>query len=98
MPPPPRLERQITEYKWEMAEEFMRKTPLLKEHTVYETRNDIYKVIRRNGYLVRKHGTEWCGTCGEIDIRYPEYRKTYDTDGFFCAKCIRYGLLPKNLK
>jgi hypothetical protein len=91
MPPPPRLERQLTEYKWEIAEDFMRQNPELREHTIYRTQTDLYKVIRRNGYLIRKHGTECCGRCGNVDIRYPEHRMVYDMVGFICKKCISQG-------
>lgn len=90
-PPPIRLERQITEYKWEMAEEFMRQNPDLTEHTVYQIRDTIYKVIRRNGYLIRKQSSEHCLRCGTVDIRYPEDRTVYDMIGFICKKCISQG-------
>lgn len=88
VPPPPKLERQITEFKWEMAEEYMLHHPELTEYTVYQIRDTIYKIIRRGGYLIRKQSSEHCVQCGTVDIRYPEHREVYDTRGFVCGKCL----------
>ena len=90
-PPPPKLERQITLFKWEIAEEYMRNHPELTECVVYQIRDIIYKIIRRDGQLLRRQSSEHCLRCGTVDIRYPEDQTVYELVGFICKKCISQG-------
>lgn len=54
LPPPTDLSRQLTESKWEAAEELLREKPLLKECVVeIETERYIYKLVRDGMRVVR---------------------------------------------
>lgn len=88
LPLPPKLERQLTESKWESAEEHMQQHPEKTETFVARIHHHIYKVLRRGDSLLRIHGDEACVACGHSDIRYPEHHAIYKTRGFMCAKCI----------
>lgn len=54
LPPPSDLSRQLTESKWEAAEELLREKPLLKECIVeIETDRYVYKLVRKGMRVVR---------------------------------------------
>lgn len=88
LPPPPKLERQLTESKWESAEDYLKEHPEKTEVLAAQSRNHIYKVVRRGDVLVRVHNDEVCVFCGRSDIRYPEHQGLYHAHGFMCGKCI----------
>lgn len=88
LPPPPKLERQLTESKWEYGEESLRDKQEDGEVLVGQSPGHIFKVLRRGKDILRVHGDEVCA-CGRVDIRYPEYAHIYKAGVFACAKCIR---------
>lgn len=85
LPVPPKLERQLTESKWEDGELALQTRPERTEMTVGLAQGHIYKVVRSNGKILRIHGDETCVRCGRLDIRYPD--RVYDGDIFVCGKC-----------
>lgn len=87
LPPPPKLERQLTESKWEDAEETMKKDPSRKEMVVSRSGHHTYKVVREGNSILRLYGNEWCLQCSRYDVRYPQYVKVYSVCGFLCGKC-----------
>lgn len=85
LPPPLKLERQLTGGKWESGEEHLVQHPEQTEALVAESGPHVYKVLRRDDKFLRVHGDELCTVCGRNDIRYPEHAYT---NGFRCGKCI----------
>lgn len=88
LPLPPKLERQLTESKWEYGERCLQNNCGQREITVGQCPGHIYKVVRRGEEILRVHGDEVCA-CGRVDIRYPEHANIYAAGTFVCAKCIR---------
>lgn len=83
------LERQITNEKWEQAEQTLRENPRMFETTVYIIPgHHVYKVIRWETGFMRLHGTERCKKCKEVDVRYPHLVKVYEQHGFLCKECM----------
>ena len=92
MPPePPRLERQINEVYWELAEELLQQDPALQEVKVQHIPGKYIYVACRDseGRIRRVSSTEVCKICDEVDIRREMYGTLYDRLGqFVCEKCL----------
>lgn len=92
MPPePPRLERQINEVYWEIAEDLLHRDPALQEVKVEHIPGKYIYIVRRDieGRIRRISSTEVCKLCDEVDIRREEYTALYDCLGqFVCEKCL----------
>lgn len=88
---PPKLERQINEAYWEMAEETIQRDPTLLEVKVehYPGRY-VYVVVREpDGRIRRMSSTEQCKICDDVDIRRDVYAGLYARLGqFVCEKCL----------
>jgi hypothetical protein len=87
LPPPPKLERQLTESKWEDAEVAMRNQPNKKELLVSQMGIHVFKLVRKGDLVIRVYGNEFCLHCAKPDIRYPELENVYSARGFLCGKC-----------
>jgi hypothetical protein len=87
LPPPLKLERQLTESKWEYGEETMKQDIQRKELLVAQSGHHIYKVVRQGDSLIRVYGNESCSDCRRNDIRYPKFESLYRVCGFLCGKC-----------
>ena len=88
---PPRLERQINEVYWELAEDILRRDPALQEVKVEHLPGKHIYVVRRDlaGQLRRVSSTEVCKLCEDVDIRREEHARLYDKLGqFVCEKCL----------
>lgn len=58
LPPPPPVTRELSESKWEFAEEIMADNPELSECIVYRIPNrHIYKLVRDGMRIIRIHIT-----------------------------------------
>lgn len=92
MPPgPPKLERQINEVYWEMAEDSLRSDPALREIKVeHYPGKHVYAVVRDDdGRIRRVSSTETCKICDDVDIRREAYAELYNRLGqFVCEKCL----------
>ncbi len=92
MPPaPPKLERQINEVYWELAEDLLRREPALQEVKVEHIPGKYIYIVRRDpeGRIRRISSTEVCKLCDEVDIRREKYMALYDCLGqFVCEKCL----------
>ena len=83
------LERQITNDKWERAEETLRENPRMFDTLVYEIPGrDVFKLIRWETGFMRLHGTEKCKKCKQVDVRYPNLLNVYKKHGFLCKECM----------
>ena len=83
------LERQITNDKWEQAEETLHENPCMFEILVYEIPGrDVFKLIRWETGFMRLHGTEKCPKCNQVDVRYPNLLNVYKKHGFLCKECV----------
>lgn len=90
-PAPPRLERQINEVYWELAEDVLRHDESLQEVKVEHLPGKHIYVVRRapDGQIRRVSSTEVCKLCEDVDIRREEYARLYDRLGqFVCEKCL----------
>ncbi len=83
------LERQITNEKWERAEEILKQNPTKFDVVAYWIPGKhMYKVLRWERKFLRVHGTEVCPKCQEVDVRYPNLLAVYEKHGFLCKECM----------
>lgn len=90
-PAPPKLERQINEIYWEMAEDTLRRDARLQEVKVEHFPGKyVYIVVREtDGRLRRVSSTEPCKLCEDVDIRREARADLYARLGqFICEKCL----------
>lgn len=86
LPPPTKLERQLSPSKWENAENFLREHPEIKEIVVQVIPGEhLYKIIRRpNDFMVRAHYDRACLKCGEMFLHVDEEPRF-----FVCPDCLK---------
>lgn len=91
LPPPPKLERQINEAYWEMAEDVLQRDSALQEVKVEHIPGKyVYIVVRdEEGRIRRVSSTEVCTLCDDVDIRRDVHAELYARLGkFVCEKCL----------
>lgn len=90
-PAPPKLERQINEVYWEIAEDTLRRDPALQEVKVEHIPcKYVYVAVRdEEGRIRRISSTEQCKLCDDVDIRREAHADLYARLGqFICEKCL----------
>lgn len=86
LPPPTKLERQLSNFKWENAENFMREHPEIQEMTVQLIPGEhLYKIVReKNNVTIRLHCDRFCAKCGEFFLHTEKEPRL-----FVCPDCLK---------
>lgn len=89
-PTPPKLQRQINEAHWEMAEQILQENPGLQEVEVERIPGKhLYVLIQEDGGLRRVSSSEVCPICEDVGIRREEHSAIYRRLGrFVCSVCV----------
>ena len=88
---PPKLERQINEVYWEIAEDILVMDTALEEVKVQHIPGKYIYVVQRDadGQIRRVSSSEVCSRCSDVDIRREIYEPLYAELGTFaCENCL----------